>query len=303
MNPTLALLQREWLQHRFAWILLLSIPVVLAALALSFGQVSIISEDHPEGIPAVVLAAGTVAACIAALVALAAVSGLVTAVGLARRDHADRSVEFWLSLPVSHSRSLLVPMLVHLVLLPLAAFVFALLAGLLLSALLVARTQGLAAWGALPWADVLGAAFAALLRVFAGWPLMVLWLSPLILLAMLAYAWLRRWGLVVLGLALSVGMSPLGSILGYRMVPDMLAKLGQGAAHALLSGKQMNDVHGSADEVVRSSFQQAPSWVWTDIVGSLQNLASPVFLGGLLMAGLCFYGLVQWRRRGASTAV
>ena len=122
-------------------------------------------------------------------------------------------------------------------------------------------------------------------------------------LAMLAYAWLRRWGLVVLGLALAVGVSPLGSILGYRLVPDMLAKLGQGAAQALLSGKKMNDVHGSADEVVRSSFQQAPSWVWTDIAGSLENLASPAFVGGLLVSGLCFYGLVQWRRRGASVAV
>lgn len=303
MNPTLALLKREWLQHRFAWALLLLIPVALALLGLSFGQIDIISEDHPEGIPALVLSAGTVAVCMAALVALASVSGLVTAVGLARRDHADRSVEFWLSMPLGHSRSLLVPMVVHLVLLPLAAFVFALFAGLLMAAVLTARTHGLAAWGSLPWADVLGAAFAAVVRVLAGWPLMILWLSPLILLAMLAYAWLRRWGLVVLGLALAVGMSPLGSILGYRMVPDMLAAVGQGAVHALFSGKQMNDVHGSADEVVRSSFQQAPSWVWTDIAGSLENLASPAFAGGLLVAGLCFYGLIQWRRRGASVAV
>jgi ABC-2 type transport system permease protein len=302
MNPTLALMKREWMQHRFAWSLLLLIPVALALLGLLFGTVDIHTDEG--GLPApLVLAASAVAICMAVLVVLATVSGLVTTVGLARRDHADRSVEFWLSLPLSHSRSLLVPMLVHLVLLPLAALAFALLAGLLLSMALMARTHGLGAWFTLPWSDVLTAAVVALVRLLAGWPLAVLWLSPIILLAMLMYAWLRRWGLVVLGLALSVGLTPLGTILGYHLVPDTLARLGQGAAHALISGKQMTVVRGSSDEVVLHSFQQAPSWVLTDIAGSLENLASPVFLGGLLFAALCFAGLVHWRRRGASVAV
>ena len=230
-------------------------------------------------------------------------SSFITVVGLARRDHADRSVEFWLSLPTSHTRSLLVPMVVHLVLVPLAAFAMALAVGLLLSMLLVARVHGLSNWVAIPAGDVLAAVAVAVIRVGAGWPMVILWLSPLILLAMLMFAWLRRWGLVVLGLALAVGSSRLGEILGYRMVPDALSAMATGAARALISGDHSPAMPSQPDEAVRFSLQQAPSWLFEDILGSLRNLASPAFVCGLLVAALCFYGLVQWRRRGASTAV
>ncbi len=301
MNPTLALVQREWLQHRFVWSMLLLIPVALAVLLLCFGTVDVVTDDGQP--PPLALAAGAMAASIGVLMALATVSSLVTAIGLARRDHADRSVEFWLSLPISHVRSLLVPMAVHLVLVPLAAFALALLVGGLVSLLLVWRVQGVGAWLSLPWGDVLAAALVALARVWAGWPLMMLWLSPLILLAMLMYAWMRRWGLVVLGLTVAVGSSPLGEILGYRMVPNALAAIANGAVHALVSGQRTVVVSGSGGDAVLNGMQQAPAWLLQDIMGSLQNLASPAFVGGLLMAALCFYGLVQWRKRGASAAV
>ena len=301
MNPTLALMQREWLQHRFAWSMLLFIPVLLAALALIFGQVDVQTDDGLP--PPLALAAGAMAVSVGVLMVLVSVSGLITAVGLSRRDHADRSVEFWLSLPISHARSLLVPMAVHLVLVPLVTFCLALLVGGLMSLLLVARVQGVGAWLQLPWGEVLKSALVALARIGAGWPMMVLWLSPLILLAMLMYAWMRRWGLVVLGLALAVGSSRLGEILGYRMVPDALANIGNGAIHSLISGNQTVIMPSQPDEAIRFSMQQAPSWLFQDILGSVQNLASPAFVGGLVVAALCFYGLVQWRRRGASTAV
>ena len=301
MNPTLALMQREWLQHRFAWAMLLLIPVALAVLALIFGQVDVMTEDGRP--PALALAAGAMAVSVGVLMVLVSVSGLITAIGLARRDHADRSVEFWLSLPISHARSLLVPMAVHLLLAPLMTFFLALLVGVLMSLLLVARVQGVGEWLQLPWGHVLQSALVALARMGAGWPMMVLWLSPLILLAMLMYAWLRRWGLVVLGLAVAVGSSRLGEILGYRMVPDALASIGNGAIRSLISGNQTVIVEGDGGNAVLHGMQQAPSWLVTDIAGSVQNLASPAFVGGLLVAGLCFYGLVQWRRRGASTAV
>jgi len=301
MNPTLALMQREWLQHRFAWSMLVLIPVLLAALALIFGQVDVQTEDGLP--PPLALAAGAMAVSVGVLMVLVSVSGLITAVGLSRRDHADRSVEFWLSLPISHARSLLVPMAVHLVLVPLVTFCVALLVGGLMSLLLVAHVQGVGAWLQLPWGEVLKSALVALARIGAGWPMMVLWLSPLILLAMLMYAWMRRWGLVVLGLALAVGSSRLGEILGYRMVPDALANIGNGAIHSLISGNQTVIMPSQPDEAIRFSMQQAPSWLFQDILGSVQNLASPAFVGGLVVAALCFYGLVQWRRRGASTAV
>ncbi len=301
MNPTLALMQREWLQHRFAWSMLLLIPVALAVLALVFGQVDVLNEDGRP--PALALAAGAMAVSVGVLMVLVSVSGLITAIGLARRDHADRSVEFWLSLPISHTRSLLVPMVVHLLLVPLVTFALALLVGGLMSLLLVARVQGVGEWLQLPWGQVLQSALVALARIGAGWPMMVLWLSPMILLAMLMYAWLRRWGLVVLGLAVAVGSSRLGEILGYRMVPDALANIGHGAVRSLFSGNQTVVVQGDGGDAVLHGMQQAPSWLLTDIAGSVQNLASPAFVGGLLVAGLCLYGLVQWRRRGASTAV
>ncbi len=301
MNPTLALMQREWLQYRFTWMLLLLIPVGLAALALVFGQVDVQTDSGLP--PPLALAAGAMAVTLVALTVLAGVSGLITVIGLARRDHADRSVEFWLSLPISHTRSLLVPMVVHLVLVPLATFGVALLVGVLMATLLVARVHGLSGGVDLPAGEVLASVAVALVRVGAGWPMAVLWVSPLILLAMLMFAWLRRWGLVVLGLALSLGSSRLGEILGYRMVPDALSALAQGAARSLISGHQTVIMPSEPDAAVRFSMQQAPSWLLQDLLGSLQNLASPAFAGGLVVAALCFYGLVQWRRRGASTAV
>jgi ABC-2 type transport system permease protein len=223
-------------------------------------------------------------------------------VGLARRDHADRSVEFWLSLPIAHSRSLLLPMAVHLVLVPLAALVVGLFTGPLLAGVLLARTHTVADWWALPWLDVAQGALVVLARAVAGWPLMVLWLAPLVVLAMLAFAWLRRWGLVVLAVALGLGLSPLGTVLGYPVVQDTLQALGEGAMGALFNGAHQ-ELHGEADAVVQHSIRQAPAWLVEDLAGSLKSLASPVFLGGQLFAALCLYGLVQWRRRGASTAV
>lgn len=301
MNPTFALFQREWLQHRFAWILMTVLPLLVAVLLLSAADIRF--DNDGEVPPPAALAAGAMALSAMLLVALAATSGLVTTVGLARRDHADRSVEFWLSMPISHSRSLLLPMLVHLVLLPLVALALALLAGLLLALLLVWRVHGLQDGLGLSGGEVLTGILVALARVWAGWPLAVLWLSPLILLAMLAYAWLRRWGLVVLGLGLAVGASPLGTVLGYPLVPRLLDGIFTGAARSFFSAQHSENMTGDAGEVVRSSVQQAPGWLVEDIVGSLQNLASPLFLGGLTFAALCFYGLVQWRRRGASATV
>ena len=302
MNPTLALVQREWLQYRFTWSLLFLVPLALAVLALSFGHVDVQTDNGLP--PPLALAAGAMAVTLIVMTVLASVSGLITVIGLARRDHADCSVEFWLSLPISHARSLLAPMIVHLVLVPLVAFAAALVAGFLLAMLLVARVHGLADGFAVPAGEVWTSVAVAVVRVGAGWPMVILWLSPLILLAMLMFAWLRRWGLVVLGLALAVGSSRLGEILGYRMVPDALAALTRGAARSLISGNDQSVAMPSqADEAVRFSMQQAPSWLLQDILGSVQNMASPAFVGGLLLAGLCFYGLVQWRRRGASTAV
>ncbi len=304
MNLNLALLRREWIQHRFSWALLALIPLALVTLLLSVGHIELEVGDKASGLPAplaVVAAAMGIGAVLMML--LSTVFTTTTVIGLARRDHADRSVEFWLSLPIGHSRSLLLPMLVHMVLVPLAAAVLGLLLGWIAGLILVTRMHGFGAWLALPWADLTGTTLLGLARLLVGWPMLVLWLSPLILLGMLSYAWMRRWGLVILGLVLAVGNSQLGEILGYRWLPDVLRTIGRGAVGALVNGKQAMVIQGDNGDAIARGMQQAPMWLLHDVGGSLRDMASPVFLGGLLVAALCFWGLIAWRKRGASTAV
>lgn len=305
MNTFTTLIRREWMQHRFGWALTATVPLLLAVLLLSFGnvQVQMDAEMGDSGMPPVVaVAALSVVASMAVMLLLATVTSLVTVVGLARRDHADRSVEFWLSLPIGHSRSLAVPMGVHLVLVPLLALLWGALAGVLVSAVLVSRTYGFGAWLDLPWSDAAKLIGVLLTRSALGWPLALLWLAPLILLAMLMFAWMRRWGLVVFGLLLAIGNSPLGAIAGYHWLPNWLSAMAQGAAGSLYSG---GDLHINAEGAgaAMELAGKAPAWLISDFASSLTALASPVLLGGLVFAAACFFGLVQWRKRGASVAV
>jgi len=45
-----------------------------------------------------------------------------------------------------------------------------------------------------------------------------------------------------------------------------------------------------------------PTWAFEDIGRALRDLASPLFVGGLLAAAACFALLVLWRQRGAGVA-
>jgi ABC-2 type transport system permease protein len=297
------LMQREWFQYRFGWAITYALPVALALLLLSLGEVEF-NADGVEGAlpPPQAIAAATMAATTGLLVMLFVLTGLVTVVGLARRDHTDRSVEFWLSLPISHSRSFVVPMVVHLVLVPLAVLLLGLLTSVVVSAVLVTRFHGLQAWLALPWSETVQLAALLIVRVVAGWPLAVLWLLPVLLVAMLLFAWLRRWGLVVMGVVVAVASSPLGELWGLKWLPQVLGELFVGAGRSLVNGGQVVIGNDNAHKVIEV-LAQAPAWVLQDILASLQALASPVLLGALLVAAACFAGLVQWRRRGASAAV
>jgi ABC-2 type transport system permease protein len=297
------LMQREWLQYRFGWAITYALPVTLALLLLSVGEVEF-DTDGVEGSvpPPQALAAITMVGTTGLLVMLFVLTGLVTVVGLARRDHTDRSVEFWLSLPISHTRSFVVPIVVHMVLVPLAALVLGLLTSVLVSAVLVTRFHDLQAWLALPWIDAVQLAGLLVVRVVAGWPLAVLWLLPVLLVAMLLFAWLRRWGLVVLSVVVGVASSPLGELWGLKWLPQVLGELFVGAGRSLANGGQVVIGNENAHKVIEV-LAQAPAWVLQDILASVQALASPVLLGGLVVAAACFAGLVQWRRRGASVAV
>lgn len=302
MNKMLPLMQREWLQHRFAWALLVLVPLALATLVLSVGQVEFDSAWAKHAAPQQSLLLSTIAlvATTVVIFLVVGVTSLFITFGLARRDHADRSVEFWLSLPASHSQSLAAPLLVHLVLVPAAALLAGLLGGYVLSLLLVARFVSLGDWFALPWGSLVPGTLAFALRLAAGLPLAMLWLSPLILMAVLANALLRRWGLPVLAVTLGVGSAVLKGVFGSYLLIDVLQRLGHGAALSLAgaSGEGVTFSDDKAPDVVLSGL---PGWALHDFGVALQNLADPVFAGGLVVSAALFAALVAWRARGASS--
>jgi ABC-2 type transport system permease protein len=306
MNPILPLMQREWLQHRFAWALLALLPLGLALLAASFADIGVDVDGETmaqvaDARMAPVFALASMAASTGLLFLILWVTSLIIISGLARRDHGDRSVEFWISLPVGHGTSLAVPLFVHLLLVPAAALVVGLLGGWLLSLVLVGRFVGLGEWFALPWGTVLVAALAVLARLMAGLVLATLWISPLIMLLILANAWFRRWGLVLLVVGMGIGGLVMDRIFGQPIVTDLVRDLFVNAGRAL-AGASGESMAIGRDEDPATVLGLVPGWAWHDFVAALRRLASPLLIGGLLFAGGCFALLVDWRRRGASAA-
>lgn len=299
MNPILPLMQREWLQHRFAWALLALLPPGLALLVAAFANVNVDGEslaEVGEARLAPVIALGSMAASTMLLFVILWVSSLIIISGLARRDHGDRSNEFWMSLPVGHGTSLAVPLAVHLLLVPAAALAVGLLSGWALSLVLVGRYVGVGEWFALPWGAVLGAALAVLGRLLAGLVLATLWVSPLVMLLILANAWFRRWGLVVLVVGIGIGGWLMDRVFGQPIVTDLVRDLTIHAGRSLLgaSGESMQVGRNESADIVLSL---VPGWAWHDFVAALRMLASPLLAGALLFAGACFALLVDWRRR------
>ena len=303
MNKLIPLMQREWLQHRFAWMLMTLLPLALAVLLLVFGQVQIGDEKLERASDAlpVLLAMAAIAGSTCVVFGIAWFAGLINVSGLARRDHADRSIEFWLSVPVSHTQSFGAPLLVHLLIVPAAALLIGLLGGYLLALVLVTRVAGFGAWWSLPWGDILPASVMVLLRLLAGLPLATLWLAPLVLLVVLFTAEFRRWGWVILGVGLGLGGFLLKLVFGQQWLSQIMNDLFRHAGRALVNGGgggfQMAGPEGSL-----TALQGLPAWAIHDYGYALRDLASPLLLGGLLFAAACFALLVNWRRRGAGIA-
>jgi ABC-2 type transport system permease protein len=127
-----------------------------------------------------------------------------------------------------------------------------------------------------------------------------LWLSPLILLAVLANAFLRRWGVPVLAVTLGVGIAVLQGVFGIYALSEALLRLGRGAALSLAgaSGEGVTFSDEKAPDVVLASL---PQWALHDFGVAVQNLADPVFVGALVVSAALFAALVAWRARGASS--
>lgn len=303
MKNLIPLMQREWLQHRFAWTLLMLVPLALAVLLLSVGQVEFDSDMSARTGPdmAAMLALLCVVISTAVIFLLTWITSLFITSGLARRDHTDRSAEFWLSLPTGHAESFVAPLLVHLVLVPAVALLVGLAGGYALSLLVVTRFVGLGEWFGLPWASLLAATLAIVARVMAGLPMATLWLSPLILLAVLSNALFRRWGLPVLAVGLGLGSAVLQFVFGQPLLGHWLAHLGSNAATAL-AGASGKGVLIDGQQDAAQALLALPGWAAHDLVAATRALITPDLLGALGVAGFLFYALVLWRRRGAGMA-
>jgi hypothetical protein len=313
MNKFLALMQREWLQHRFGWLLMVVIPFGLALLLVGFGHIQGMSDglqgddlvindvQTPVRELPLMLAMIAISASMCVMFLVAWISSLIIVSGLARRDHADRSIEFWLSLPVSHRDSLAAPLLVHLLLVPAAALVIGLAGGGLLSLVLVGRVAGVGAWFALPWLHIVPGTLALLVRLLAGLPLATLWLAPLILLIVLMTAWFRRWGWVILAVGLGLGSQLLKRLFGQPLLSQVTSDLMSHAATSMLHVVSGGPAFGPGrdPDAVLSGL---PSWALSDFGFALRDLASPLLAGGLLFAAGCFALLMLWRQRGAGAA-
>lgn len=300
MNNLLPLMLREWLQHRFAWAMLVLVPLAVSLLLLSLGTIQL-DDDMRAQMPrdlSVVLTLLTFVISTAAVLLLLGVTSLFIALNSPRRDHGDRSVEFWLSLPSGHAESLLAPILVHLLLVPAAALVVGSLVAIPVSMVTVGRVVGLGEWFALPWREILPALAALLLRAVAGVPMALLWLLPLVLAAMLSNAYFKRWGLPLLCIALILLSQGLERVFGEPVFANTLGAMLQMSAHSLL-GAAGDDLATGPNVLPQETLKALPGWALRDFGAAFANLGRPLLAGVLVASAALFAALWAWRRRGA----
>jgi ABC-2 type transport system permease protein len=295
------LLLREWMQHRFGWLVLMGLPFVLFAAVGLFGQAHVEFDDGEEPL-ALTVAGGVVLGVMLTTLALAWGASLLQTPGLARRDVQDRSIEFWLSLPAGHAQSIAATLLAHLILLPVAALGVGLACGVIVSLPVVTHAFGVGAWLTLPWVQLLMALVAVALRVALGIVLATLWLSPLILVTMAASAWLKRWGVPAVAAVIGLGGLLLDRLYGNPVVWNVLGSLVQQASRALFAterggGETAFVIERQAD--VPALLSNAAAWCALDAGHALVMLASPAFLAAAAVAGGAFALLVLRRQRGA----
>lgn len=300
MNNLLPLMLREWLQHRFAWAMLVLVPLAVSLLLLSLGTIQL-DDEMMAKLPrdlSVVLTLLTFVISTAAVLLLLGVTSLFIALNSPRRDHGDRSVEFWLSLPSGHAESLLAPILVHLLLVPAAALVVGSLVAIPVSMVTVGRVVGLGEWFALPWSEILPALAALLLRAVAGVPMALLWLLPLVLAAMLSNAYFKRWGLPLLCIALILLSQGLERVFGEPVFADTLGAMLQMSAHSLV-GASGDDLAPGPNNLPQETLTALPGWALRDFGAAFVNLGRPLLAGVLVASAALFAALWAWRRRGA----
>ena len=300
MSKFAFLMRREWLQHRFAWALMVLAPLAIAVLLVSFGTMQFDGEERLPHFP-VVAAMAAIGGATALYGVIVWVSSMIIVSGIARRDHADRSVEFWLSLPTGHAESLAAPLLVHTVLVPIAALAAGALSGIVVSLVLITRVADIGTWVTLPWPLLLAAVLSLVARLAVGIVLATVWLSPIILSAVLLTAWFKRWGLVIQAVGIGLGSWVMAKVFGHPFLIDVLGQLLENAGRSVMGADPKGFNAEGGDQVI-PALAAVPAWALEDVGVALSMMASPLLLGGVLVAAGCFYGLVQWRRMGAGAA-
>lgn len=304
MNKFTTLMQREWLQHRNGWGVLMGLPLLLMlGLALLDGRGLQIQVDGDgrtlppmSQMPVVLQTLGWTAATAAITFVLACLSVLAQLPGLARRDMQDRSIEFWRSLPISDVESVGATVFTHLLVLPCLAVGVALLGAQLVALVAVVTTQGPLAWLQQPWWLVLAVIVAAFARLLLGFTLALLWLSPILLLTMAASAWLKRWAVPVVVVASVAGVQLLDRYLPVPMVKPALARIGTEALSALLSPQAVEGIRFDGPAELAEALPGLPGWLMTDAGRVLGDALSPAFVLALAVGALGF-ALMVWRRQ------
>lgn len=288
------LLLREWMQHHRGWLAMMLAPPLLLLALVPFGSIEI-GPGELGGVPALGLMMATMFAVPAVVLGITVVALLIQAPGLARRDAQDRSIEFWLSLPTTHSASVGAPVLMHFVLVPLLALVVGAALSYLIGAAVTWKAFGAGAAFGLPWGALFGVGMAGLARGLLGVLLACAWVMPLLLAVMAASAWLKRWGLPVLVLALSIGHKLLATLYGFTAIGDTVTGLLINARQALVHGKPPSPNGGG--EAMLTWLNDAPGWFFNDGLMALRDVGQPLFLVAIAASAACFALLVLRRRR------
>lgn len=299
------LLLREWMQHRNGWLVLMALPTLLAlGLSLFDGRgidVQVGGDSIEVGalsrLPTVLQALGWTLGTVAVALLLVSLTVLAQLPGLARRDQQDRSIEFWRSLPTSHAEGIGATLLMHLLLLPLAALTAGLLGAQLAALVSIALHQGPLAWLQLPWGLLLPSLLLGAVRLWLGLLMAVLWLAPLLLLTMAASAWLQRWAMPVVAAASLLGVYWLDARLPQPLVGPAFSRMGTEALYALLAPDLFDGPKRVAQGDLIAAAHTLPTALWQDLLRVLDSALTPAFLAALAGGALGFALLVLRRRR------
>ena len=298
MNVFQTLMLREWMQHRKGWLALGLIPVGLMLLATVFGTV-----DADVNEPGEMSAAGLLLLVTFGMAMILLVLGMAAmafqASGLARRDQQDRSIEFWLSLPVSQPQTLAAMLLMHVWVFPMMVVAIGLLGGLLLAPVAVIKGLGFAGLAKLQWLAVLPVLAAGTLRIFAGMILAGVWALPFVLLMMAASAWLKRWGVPVLIGVVGAGGALLKEAYGQPWLLDSAKALAERVGASMFPGAAGDaGVHLEDKVVMSGQLEGVSQWLMTDLQLRVADLASPWLILAVVLSAAGAWAVLFRRQQG-----